>query len=234
MLKRVFEDIQKDKDRWLQSRSGDDFEQRFETALKKYGFNRIFKTDIERRAFKKIKAKIQNKRSDHLIENPFEKRKEFCNCFIFQPFGSQNFPDFLIFGKKFLLAIEIKYSKDKAVKPMWNSNLPKGNAVYIFGSYLFKDITFFVGGDVLPMREREDLIDFFEEVKKHEYQFQKDKRIELSVGKIKNERGFNVYIRRAFDQNKNINKNAKIDYFNHPERINIEKKVFLLLDQINS
>lgn len=231
MLKEVFEDIQKNKDHWLQSRSGSDFEQRFETSLKKHGFNRIFKADIDKNVFKAIKRKIQDKKLNELVDNSLQEKREFCDCFIFQPFGSQDFPDFLIFQKKSLLAVEIKYSKDRAVKPMWNSNLPKSNAVYIFGSYLLKDITFFIGRDILPMNERKKLVDFFDEAKQYEDRFKEDLRKDLEFGKIKNERGFNVYIRRAFDQNKNINKKAKLDYFSHPERIKIEERVFDLLKE---
>lgn len=231
MLEKVFKDIQQNKEHWLQSRRGDDFEQRFETSLKKHGFNRIFKTDIDKDLFKQIKAKIQDKKSNEIVENPLQESREFCGCFIFQPFGSQNFPDFLIFAKRNLLAVEIKYSKDRAVKPMWNSNLPKGKAVYIFGSYLLKDITFFIGEDALPMEERVRLIDFFENVKKHEYDFKKELKKDLISKKIRNERGFNVYIRRAFDQNKNINSKAEINYFSHPRRKEVEKRVILKLEE---
>lgn len=43
------------------------------------------------------------------------------DSFIFQPFGSQNFPDFLVFTDTFALPLEIKFTSDTGFKPVWNS-----------------------------------------------------------------------------------------------------------------
>ena len=232
-LKEIFKDIQINKNDWLQSRTGDDFEQRMETILKKKGFNRILKEDIPQESFKIIKNKIQNKIAREYVENILSDKKEFIECFIFQPFGSQNFPDFLVFTRKYILAVEIKYSRNKAIKPMWNSNLPKNKAIYIFGSYSLKDVTFFLGRDILPIAERKELISFFEKVKKEEINFKLGMAKEMKLKKITCDRGFGVYIRRAYEQNKRINKKANLNYFSHPGRLSAEKAVLNFCEKIN-
>ena len=168
MLNKIFIDIQKNKKEWLKSKKGSDFEDRIETSLKRNGFNRINKDDKNiKLILNSIKNSILDKKSNDIIDNIYyETDKSIANCFICQPYGSQNFPDFLIFTNKKIIPIEIKYSSDKSFNPMWNSNLPKANAIYIFGSYGREDVTFFLGRDVLPMSEREALIDFFSEIKK--------------------------------------------------------------------
>ena len=229
MLSDIFKDIIRNKKEWLKSKEGDEFEDRFETSLKRYGFNRRMHDDKEMKTIlSSIKNDILDKKSDKIIDNIYAlEDKSMENCFVCQPYGSQNFPDFLIFTSKKIIAIEIKYSSGKSSSPMWNSNLPKANAIYIFGSYGRGDVTFFIGDDVLPMSERNELIDFFEEIKKLEDNFKnkmkKDNQNNLFAYKF--DRGFNVYVRRAYEQNKTINENAKIDYFLHEDRIKCENNV---------
>lgn len=84
-----------------------------------------------------------------------------------------------------------------------------------------------MGNDVLPMNERDELIDFFEEIKKLEDSFKKKikKNNKDNLFAYKFDRGFNVYVRRAYEQNKTINENAKIDYFLHEDREKCEDNV---------
>lgn len=227
MLRDIFTDIRNNKKEWLKSKKGVEFEDRFETALKKGGFNR--RNDIEiKKVLSALKTDILNKKSDKIIDNIYAlEDKSFENCFVSQPYGSQNFPDFIVFTNKKIISIEIKYSSNVASKPMWNSNLPKANSIYIFGSYGRGDVTFFMGNDVLPMNERDELIDFFEEIKKLEDSFKKKikKNNKDNLFAYKFDRGFNVYVRRAYEQNKTINENAKIDYFLHEDREKCEDNV---------
>ena len=227
MLRDIFIDIKNNKKEWLKSKKGAEFEDRFETALKKAGFNR--RNDIEiKKVLSLLKTDILNKKSDKIIDNIYAlEDKSFANCFVSQPYGSQNFPDFLVFTSKKIISIEIKYSSNISSKPMWNSNLPKANSIYIFGSYGRGDVTFFMGNDVLPMNERDELIDFFEEIKKLEDSFKKKikKNNKDKLFAYKFDRGFNVYVRRAYEQNKTINENAKIDYFLHEDREKCEDNV---------
>ncbi|GAA7525521.1 hypothetical protein MMM114_01480 [Helicobacter pylori] len=94
--------------------------------------------------------------------------------FLYQPFGSQNYPDFLVFICDYVVGIEIKFSKnDKGEKnlqtsrPMWNSNLPKPNAIYVYG-VANANITFFKGSDILSYETREVLLKYFDTLDKDE------------------------------------------------------------------
>ena len=233
MLKDIFIDIKNNKKEWLKSKKGSEFEDRFEASLKRYGFNRRMPEDIDN-ILSSIKKNILDKKSDSLIDNIYAlKDKSMENCFVCQPYGSQEFPDFLIFASKKIISIEIKYSSGKSSKPMWNSNLPKANAIYIFGSYGLSDVTFFLGRDVLSMEERIELIGFFENnAKRLEEEFRKEMRNKLDSMNYKFERGFDVYIRTAYEQNKNINKDANVDYFSHADRTKCEENVIEFCDSL--
>lgn len=234
MLKEVFYDIQTNKDDWLKSKKGPDFEDRFESSLKKYGFNRKSKEDKNTKIIlNAIKKNIQNKIGENYIDNIYAKEdKSMEDCFIRTPYGSQDFPDFLIFTKKKIVPIEIKYSENNSTKPVWNGNFPKANSIYIFGSYGKKDVTFFLGGDVLPMNERKAFIYFFKKIKTLEEKFRKVMKDKREKNEMSFDRGFNVYVRRAYEQNKAINDMAQTDYFSHRERNVIEKNVIDLSSNI--
>ena len=234
MLNKIFIDIQKNKKEWLKSKKGSDFEDRIEASLKRYGFNRIDKDDKNIKSIlNSIKNSILDKKSNDIIDNIYcERDKSLGNCFICQPYGSQNFPDFLIFTNRKIISIEIKYSSGKSYSPIWNSNLPKANAIYIFGSYGRGDVTFFLGCDVLPMPEREELIDFFSKIKKLENNFRKKLKEKVKNNGAIFDRGFDVYIRRAYQQDKSINDNAEVNYFSHKNRIDCENNIINLLLRI--
>ncbi len=72
------------------------------------------------------------------------------------------------------MGIEIKFSKnDKGEKnlqtsrPMWNSNLPKPNVIYVYG-VANANITFFKGSDILSYETREVLLKYFDTLDKDE------------------------------------------------------------------
>lgn len=182
--------------------------------------------------YKKIKKLILNKKSNETVEN-YLSDPQFKNCFIYQPYGKQNFPDFLIFTEKYIVALEIKYSTNKNKSPMWNSNLPKGNAIYIFGSYGVKDIMFFKGSDILPAVERNLLVDFFEKTKEMESNFKKEMKDKFKNGEIKQDKGFFVYVRRAYTQEKGINSDAETNYFKFSDRKQMEDNVIKFAKEIS-
>jgi hypothetical protein len=108
-------------------------------------------------------------------------------------------------------------------KPMWNSNLPKANCIYIFASFGKQDITFFRGMDVIEEKLSNQLWDFFIEVKKTEKKF-----IQSSA---QSERGWKPYIRVAFEQAKSLLlPEGGLDYFQHSKRKEIERKVLVWLE----
>ena len=57
MLSDIFIDIQKNKKEWLKSKEGNEFEDRFEASLKRYGFNRRIASDKE---IKYILSSVKN------------------------------------------------------------------------------------------------------------------------------------------------------------------------------
>jgi len=97
-----------------------------------------------------IKKDILNKQENH--NNIFiidEYNVNLPEIFIiYQPFGSQNIPDFLFVyyksntNKLIVQPIEMKSGK---LYPVWNNNPPKNNFIYIFSSGIHKKTTYFLG-----------------------------------------------------------------------------------------
>ena len=186
------------------------------------GFVKKLKEDFEKERFEYIKESILKKTENKFLDIKKGEKK----IYIFQPFGKQEYPDFLIFTNKTVIPVEIKYSKEKESNPVWNSNLPKANGFYIFGSYGLVDITFFCGKDILAEDIRDECIDFFDNLQ--DKQRKERKKIEKINDPYK--RGFTIYIRRAYQQN--AENGAVVDYFNHPQRGEVEKKAIKLLKNL--
>lgn len=70
-------------------------------------------------------------------------------AFIVQPGGSQHFPDILVkdFDGRFIL-IECKSTSDSTY-PVWNDNVPRKNAIYVYSSKKTNETTVFQGKDVI-------------------------------------------------------------------------------------
>lgn len=158
-LIKFFEEIHKDKSKITASPDCKIFEENFKNYLKRAGFNQASLNiiDDEQKSFlAKIKPKILSKNNTEILDNSLfatnTKRIEYTDFFIWQPHGSQNFPDFLVFCEKYIFAIETKFSSKTNNKPMWNSNIPKENSIYVFASYTQKDLTFFLGHDVIEKK----------------------------------------------------------------------------------
>lgn len=125
------------------------------------------KIELEKK--KEIKKAILDKEYVNLIKNNSSEKL----IYIYQPFGSQNFPDFLIFTDHWILPLEVKFSardlgnfNPESSKPKWNSNIPKSNSLYIYGAAKSNSITFFKGSDFLGMNTRSLLIDYFKDIDK--------------------------------------------------------------------
>lgn len=173
MLEKVFQEITHKRKFFASSSTGEQFENRFRNELKKH-FSEINGDLIEglshieekpnkeiKTTFNQLKKQVLEKNHPETLKNPFSK---LTSHFLYQPFGSQNYPDFLVFIFDYVVGIEIKFSKnDKGEKniqtsrPMWNSNLPKPNAIYVYG-VANANITFFKGSDILSYETREVLL----------------------------------------------------------------------------
>ncbi len=214
MLKNIFKDIISKNKHYSGSMDGNEFEQKFKFHLKDEGFSEIIQKSktisaildlvkLEKENIKKITKKWKNikknillKNSIEIVENPLH---NVYNTFIFQPFGSQNFPDFIILTKKYIIPIEIKFSTNTTqnknlnkFRPMWNSNIPKPNSIYIYGVSGVR-VTFFKGSDILEFYTRQLLIDYFKNLNKDK------KNLDESLKGLKNNFGIYPYVRKAYD-----------------------------------
>lgn len=216
MLKEIFLSIQKNKDDWLGISQGRHLEDRLEEELRKNNFIPLHLKLVEKSQWQALKKEILQKGNNELIKNNFSNSTH--NTYFRSPCGSQNFPDFLVFTSRHIIPIELKASKRTGNKPMWNSNLPKANCLYIFASFGKQDITFFRGIDVIEEKLSNQLWDFFVEVKKTEKKF--------IQSLAQSERGWKPYIRVAFEQAKSLLlPSGELDYFQHSRRKECEDEV---------
>ena len=221
----LFIDLRQNKRKYLASTTGKEFESRIETKMHTLGFSRVQQDNIEKLKFELIKQTVLGKESEEDIANICP---EFNRHYIIQPFGSQNYPDFLVFWGDMLFGIETKYSKSGQGHPVWNSGLPRPNGIYIFGASGAQDLTFFRGNDVLSVADARQLHDFFDRgLKEYQTRFNKDSMCEQPYG-------FAVYIRKAFEQKKTFNKNAVLNMFTNPQRTKLENAVIAHLQHIEN
>lgn len=230
MLKDVFKNIRGDSGRsMLGSYSGADFEDQISRKLKRFGFERYLpESDSKLKDYlQSIKADIQAKKGKTLLKNTMKDLcgDEYKNFFVTQPYGSQNYPDFLVFTEWKIFSIESKFVKENSGKPVWNGNLPKSDGIYIFGSYDRQHVTFFLGEDVLPEKERIKLLDIWEETDRDFNKWMRENKNSVIAGEIEEKYGFLPYVRKAYQQSQRNNENAVLDFFNNGDRNKLELSV---------
>lgn len=208
----LFRHIRRCKDDYLRSATGADFEDRLRAKIDRLGYTRIETDDVEEIA--RLKRELQA--WDH--DNPIANNTRFRSHYIFHPAGRQDYPDFMVFAEARIFGIEAKYSAERQGKPVWNSGLPRPNGIYIFGAYGRKDITFFRGESVVSVAEARKLHEFFTKLKEHENKFNANEMQEQPYG-------FSVYNRKAFDQKKQHNPEAILNYFDSDKRSSLEDEV---------
>jgi hypothetical protein len=213
-LDKLFVSLRDDKARYLNAKKGTDFEERILAYLQmEMGYSRILKSDVDRDDWKFIKDHIGTKLGRDFLNLPDARLKRKV---IYSPYGSQMFPDLIVFTENKVVPIEVKFSSKRQSKPIWNSNVPRANAFYIFGSYGLKDVTFFCGDDVLVPKHREFLYAFFNDIRA----LQDKIRVDMPALDI-TDRGFTPYIRAAFDQRKH-KPTVETSFFTHPHRKEVE------------
>lgn len=111
MIHKIFEKLQADKENYLKSKKGKDFEDRIENLISEY-FTRIIKDDFEN-ILVNLKNEILVKTEESFIKNRYNKNKHF----IVEPYSSQSYPDILIFDEDKIIAIEIKFTENKKLIP---------------------------------------------------------------------------------------------------------------------
>ena len=199
--------------------TGKEFEQRFVSLLESNRFFRCFHDDFPPQVWKSIKVEILKKTNGGAIDNATEKKSHF----VTQPYGSQQYPDFLVFEDSKIWAIETKFNKRKASHPFWNSGLPRPNGIYIYAYGIRKQITFFVGKDVVQSSIAEQMHGQLDELKMMATKFNQQ---ELSD----QPHGFMIEVRKAFSQSKRFNRNAILDFITNPNREDLEKDTIAFLN----
>lgn len=186
--------------------NGEEFEQFIFNTLIKVGFKEKKKED-DKKLNTYIMEKIKKDINKPIYKNLKNTYKEH-NFFVYQPYGSQKHPDFLVFTKRKIYCIECKSSKQSNT-PMWNSNLPNGDNIYLF--LLHKnnknELTFFLGKDVLSDKEVITMKKQSEENKNHS-----ESKNENSKSRIK------IYYRETYQDT-----SKKEDYFNDTNLENVIK-----------
>lgn len=119
------------------------------------------------------------------------------NTFISQPFGSQSFPDIIVFCEKKMFIIELKKVETGKYISMWNGSLPKKNVIYIM--YRKNDLkkTFFLGQELINESQYNLIMEFTERQRKE---------TEAAKSQLLSEKNFFPWFRQAFHRNgKGIN-----------------------------
>ncbi len=212
----LFYSIKHNAKNYLNAPIGKDFEERMMVQLNNIGYNRILKSDLSKEYISDIKKRILQ--NDEIISN----ETNFKQHYLYQPFGSQNYPDFIIFDKRILVSIESKFTEKNHTKPVWNSGIPRLNGLFIFGSYGKQDITFFRGCNVVSKEERSLFQQFFAEEKGRADSFNKQNM-------SNQEFGFSAYVRTAYEQKKMYNVNAILNFFDNDKRTIMEEAVLSYL-----
>lgn len=148
--------------------------------------------------------------------------------YIIQPAGKQSFPDFLIrdFDGRFM-PVEAKSGKkndkqqqksdNSTAAPMWNDNLPKLNAIYIYSNEKNDQTTIFLGRDVIDAEILALRKEITEAVNAVVAEFQIKVQLVDSKG-----RGWILTFRPQNFQGGGI---EKCDYFKHVDRKLCEQNV---------
>ena len=232
-LVNVFIDMINNKNEWLKAETGNNFEDIFQHKLRYNGYYQLINLP-DHDGFAHIKKCVLDKvGTDLLFLSDFGMKDIGINdSYLMQPYGSQNYPDFLIFTNDHILPIELKYSKGKSVAPMWNGNLPKYNGIYVFASNGRKDITFFIGNDVLSHEERKELVYFWEKIRQEGNEYLNYLKDKTKIGDYDFKRGFNIYIRETYTQSGAVNNKAQLDFFTADDREKIENSVIAFIKDI--
>jgi hypothetical protein len=143
--------------------------------------------------------------------------------YIYEPYGSQSFPDYLIIKNNKIIPIEIKFSST-ATSPMWNGSLPKQHTIYIFASKKLNDLTYFLGRDMISIEEAKELNLIWDELNSFLDNLKNNKQ-------IINQFGFDVYLRKTFYQRKK-DKTTILNYFKNSKREQLEKNVIEFINNL--
>ena len=139
--------------------------------------------------------------SGFTLKTKLEPTKNY--CYLNQPNGSQNPPDFRVFDNKYYIDIECK-SKKTGYKPMWNCSIPDSSTFYIFTNQKDNETLIIEGKHITTPILEKHLNEYKEATKLLENQHNK---ILKNLNEIDNPYNISVYARNMFVQNKHFDKN---------------------------
>ncbi|GAA7952605.1 hypothetical protein HpMS83_01160 [Helicobacter pylori] len=135
MLEKVFQEITNKRKFFASSSTGEQFENNFRNELKKH-FSEINGDLIEglshieekpnkeiKTTFNQLKKQVLEKNHLETLKNPFSK---LTSHFLYQPFGSQNYPDFLVFIFDYVVGLRSSFLKTIRVKKIFKHLAPCG------------------------------------------------------------------------------------------------------------
>ena len=223
-LAEFFEHLRKNKDDYLNASSGEAFEQRIYSEMQvRVGMLQIQKDQFTRNEFREIKSDVLRRTSTVSARNSTGFRKHL----IYQPCGTQQYPDAIIFDGDKLHVVETKFSKNVRAAPFWNSGPPRPTGIYIFGAYKLRDLTFFMGRGILSPEEASEMHGELDRIQAEAERWN-------DAHAHRQRYGFRIYARRAFDQRKKSNPDAIVDFFTNPYREALEDEVIAYLRETSS
>lgn len=203
-------DLKENESSLTQVSTGPQFEGSLQQSLKRSGFNQaMMKTDqVLGDYVRKIREEAHSKTESVLLKNTLCSKDSdmYKDFYIIEPYGSQNFPDMMVFTQDKIVMLESKFTISASGMPMWNSNMPKKDAFYVFGSGKINSLTFFIGNSMLKEQTRNKLIELEEKIKAYTNELMD----EFNDSDHENKYGFHVYPRLAFHQvaEDKVNSNA--------------------------
>jgi hypothetical protein len=104
---------------------------------------------IQKYNFNKLERKVTKDERDLWMED-----STACdlpdNCYVTQPCGTHNSPDFIVKENGKLYFLECKSVSKKTKAPMYNGGIPKSSYIYIFSAERYDKTTIYFGHNVLP------------------------------------------------------------------------------------
>lgn len=154
------------------------------------------------------------KTGEHFEQNIKELFDKYEIKYIYQPNGSQQYPDFLLEEYKIAINIECKTSKTKKI--VWNSGFPHSNVIviYAYSKENEKDITYFLVDDKVESGT-EQMVKKWEDKQKDVVAKAFDTEFNLP--------DWSFYLRAMY--------NDKMNYISNPKRRKWEKNVISFLEK---
>ena len=157
--------------------------------------------------FKRISKKTgEHFEKSNFIQNMYKIK------YIYQPNGSQQYPDFILKEYKIAINIECKTSKNKKI--VWNSGFPHSNVIviYAYSKEKEKDITYFLVNDKVENGTEE---------KVKEWENKQKDIVSKAFSTEFNLPDWTFYLRAMY--------NDKMNYISNPKRREWEKNVINFL-----